>query len=127
MQSDVDTQCNCSRIYLHDFRPTSLFSDVISSPGLLLSTMEDLESNSDDTDVVDQEAVDYHPKRALVVQMVLDKRKVAWLLIFLLLMSPAIGTIVEIYSHQADAGVAVSAGMFAVASFLQGLVAWLQG
>ena len=49
------------------------------------------------------------------------------MLILLLFFSPALGIGVGICSHDADVGIAVSAGVFAVASFVQGLVVWVQG
>ena len=64
--------------------------------------------------------------KVILIRRVFDKRKIAWLLVLMLIISPASGTIVGIYSHRADVGVALSAGIFALASFLQGLFAWLQ-
>ena len=34
---------------------------------------------------------------------------------------------VGLCSHSADVGIAASAGIFALVSFIQGLIAWLQG
>lgn len=65
-------------------------------------------------------------KEVILIRRVFDKRKIAWLLVSMLIVSPAIGTLVGTYSHRADVGVAVSAGIFALASFLQGLLAWLR-
>ena len=57
----------------------------------------------------------------------MDKANVAWVLILLLIASPGLGIAIGLCSHSADVGVAASAGIFALASFIQGLVAWLQG
>ena len=65
-------------------------------------------------------------KEVVLIRRVFDKGKIAWLLVSMLVISPAIGTLVWRYSHRADVGVAVSAAIFALASFLQGLLAWLQ-
>ena len=62
----------------------------------------------------------------LLIRRRSNKRKIAWLLVLLLVISPAVGTLVGRYTHRADVGVAVSAGIFALASFLQGFAAWLQ-
>ena len=63
----------------------------------------------------------------LVVKWELNRAKVAWLFIFLLILSPSLGVVVGWLSHRAAVGVAASAAVFAVASFLQGLVVWVQG
>ena len=63
----------------------------------------------------------------IVINSVLDKTRIAWLLIFLLIISPSLGLIVGLLSHNAATGIAVSAEIFALASFLQGLAAWSQG
>lgn len=63
----------------------------------------------------------------IVITSVLDKTRIAWLLIFLLIISPSLGLIVGLLSHNAATGIAVSAGVFALASFLQGLAVWFQG
>lgn len=60
----------------------------------------------------------------LVIRRVINKTKVAWLLIILLVLSPGLGLIVGLCTHKAEVGIAVSAGVFALAAFLQGLAAW---
>lgn len=64
-------------------------------------------------------------QEVLVIHTVGDKRKIAWFLLLFLILSPVLGLIVGQFSHQAEVGVAVSAGVFALATFLQGLAAWL--
>ena len=63
----------------------------------------------------------------IVIKQIIDRTKVAWLLILLLLFSPALGIVVGVCSHNAEVGIAASAGIFALASFVQGLVAWIHG
>lgn len=65
-------------------------------------------------------------KEVILIRRVFDKRRIAWLLISMLVVSPAIGALVGGYSRRADVGVAVTAAIIALASFLQGLLAWLQ-
>lgn len=65
-------------------------------------------------------------QKALVVHTVGDKEKIVGLLLLFLILSPVLGVIVGQVSRRAEVGVAVSAGVFAMASFLQGLAAWLQ-
>ena len=71
--------------------------------------------------------IEYNNQKVIVIKQVIDKAKVAWLLILLLFLSPVLGIGVGICSHNAEVGIAVSAGVFALASFVQGLVAWIQG
>lgn len=65
-------------------------------------------------------------KEVILIRRVFDKGKIAWLLISMLVISPAIGTLVGRYSHGADVGVAAGAAIITLASFLLGLLAWLQ-
>ncbi|MCJ1270911.1 hypothetical protein MMC22_010808 [Lobaria immixta] len=77
---------------------------------------------------------DYQGQRIIVIRRVLDKFKIARLLILLLLISPALGTLVGTLTHRggvevpvsAGIGVTVSAAVFALASFLQALATWLE-
>ncbi|MCJ1270912.1 hypothetical protein MMC22_010809 [Lobaria immixta] len=77
---------------------------------------------------------DYQGQRIIVVRRVLDKFKIARLLILLLLISPAFGTVVATVAHRAGVGVAVSTGVgvavsvsiFGLASFLQALATWFE-
>lgn len=63
----------------------------------------------------------------LVIQRVIYKERVAWFLICLLVVSPACGYLIGAVSQQVEVGVGVSVGIFALASFLQGLAAWIHG
>ena len=63
-------------------------------------------------------------REVIVIRKILDKTKITTFLIFLLIISPALGLAVGMCAHKAEVGIAVSAGIFALASFLQGLAAW---
>ncbi len=63
----------------------------------------------------------------IVIRQIVNKTKIAWLLMFLLIMSPGLGLVVGLHTRRAEVGIAVSAGLFALASFLQGLAAWFHG
>ena len=65
-------------------------------------------------------------QEVLLIRRRSNKSMIAWLLVLLLSVSPAMGTLIGTYTRRADVGVAVSAGIFALASFLQGLAVWLQ-
>lgn len=66
-------------------------------------------------------------QQVLLIDTLGDRVKMALLLLLFLILSPALGIIVGRLAERADVGVAVSAGIFALASFLQGLAAWLHG
>ena len=83
-------------------------------------------SNTND-DVPIRDSADSDEREIIVVKRVIDRAKIAWLLVLLLLLSPALGLVVGVCSHDAEVGIAVSAGLFALASFVQGFVAWVQG
>ena len=66
-------------------------------------------------------------KRVITLCRVLDKTKLARFLIAMLIASPCFGIIVGRCADSIQAGLAVSAGIFALASFIQGLTAWILG
>lgn len=66
-------------------------------------------------------------QKVIVIRRVLDKEKVAWLLVVLLVISPGLGALVGVCSHRLNVGFAVSAGIFALASFSQALAGMFQG
>lgn len=138
-----------SRVYVQGFTLDPLLTEALRNPHLLLrpttyplnvdafgsspadsnTTLghksaqftNELDGNSTIT------CIEHDGQDIIVVRRVIDRAKVAWLLILLLFLSPALGIGVGICSHNADVGIAVSAGIFALASFVQGLVAWVQG
>ncbi|KAK3178023.1 hypothetical protein OEA41_000155 [Lepraria neglecta] len=74
-----------------------------------------------------KEHQDLKGHQVVVIKRTIDKNKVAVLLALLLIISPTLGLVVGLCSHNAELGIAVSAGVFALASFIQGLAAWVQG
>ncbi|KAL9608956.1 MAG: hypothetical protein Q9167_006240 [Letrouitia subvulpina] len=70
---------------------------------------------------------DLHGQETLVIQRVIYKERIAWSLISLLIVSPVCGYLIGAISQQVEVGVGVSVGIFALASFLQGLAAWIHG
>ena len=65
-------------------------------------------------------------QKAIILRETLHKAKIIGLLVSVLVISPGIGIVVGICTHNAEVGVAVSAGVFAMASFLQSLAMWFQ-
>ena len=137
------------RIHLGDFTLDPLLTEALYNPHLLLFSVdypldidnvgslsglnkkqfdhlpEDICSNANDK--TSSTCIDLDDQEIIVIRRVIDRAKVAWLLILLLFFSPTLGIGVGVCSHNADVGIAVSAGIFALASFVQGLVAWVQG
>ena len=137
------------RVHLRDFTLDPLLTEALYNPHLLLRSVaypldidnvgslpvlnnkesdhlpEDICSNADDKPP--STCIEPDDQEIIVIRRVIDRAKVAWLLILLLFFSPTLGIAVGVCSHNADVGIAVSAGIFALASFVQGLVAWVQG
>ena len=112
-------------VYFTDFRRCLLLTEAFHNPRLYVRNADHQlgelfkVSTSHDADLAG--------KQIIVVRKVIDKAKVAWFLVLLLGISPVLGVVVGVCSHSAEAGIGVSAGVFALASFTQGIVAWIQG
>ncbi|KAL8891545.1 MAG: hypothetical protein Q9215_001409 [Flavoplaca cf. flavocitrina] len=122
---DKMTKLDGMRVELRDFEQYHLFSEAIRHPASLANEPDFLMEygslilrESDDLDGLVGQQV-------LVVYTIADKEKIAWLLLLALILSPALGLIVGQFTQRAEVGVAVAAGVFACASFLQGLAAWI--
>ena len=137
------------RIYLGDFTLDPLLTEAFYNPHTLLRSVDyplDIDNVgslpglnnkgfdhlpepicSDANDKTSSTCIEPDDQEIIVIRRVIDRAKVAWLLILLLFFSPTLGVGVGVCSHNADVGIAVSAGIFALASFVQGLVAWVQG
>ena len=137
------------RIHLEDFTSDPLLTEALYNPHLFLCSVdypldidnvgslpglnnkefdhlpEDICSGADDK--TSRTCSEPDDQEIIVVRRVIDRAKVAWLLILLLFFSPTLGIVVGVCANNADVGIAVSAGIFALASFVQGLVAWVQG
>lgn len=138
-----------SRVYLEDFTLDLLLTESLHNPHLLLRSAsyplnadyfgsatadndkalghQPAQSSNDVDDKSTSTCIELEGQEVIVVRRVIDRAKVAWLLILLLFFSPALGIGVGICSHNASVGIAVSAGIFALATFVQGLVTWIQG
>lgn len=115
------------RACLQDFTYNSLLTEALHDPHIMFrKTIGHL---NDVSSVMAATGLDesLEGRRIIVVQRVIDKVKISWILISLLVVSPRLGIVVGICSHNADVGIAVSAGVFALATFVQGLAAWIQG
>lgn len=107
-------------------RDDALFTEAFQYPHLMSQALDFVKENNHFSIGPLALFDTLHGHKVILVRREFDRRKLAWLLILMLVISPAAGTLVGRYSHRADVGVAVSASIFALASFLQGLAAWLQ-
>ena len=135
-------------MYLQDFTFDPLLTEALHNPRLLVRGVAyPLDVNSLGSSLAEKdEALDHRPSRSsikvdgqstsigiehdeleiVVVRQVIDRAKIAWLLILLLVFSPALGIVIDTCFHNAKVGIAASAGVFALASFVQVLVAWIE-
>ena len=116
-----------SHVYLCDFTKDIVLTEALNNPRVVFrSTNAGHESSLLDNSSI-RALEDLKGHEIVVVQQIIDKANVARVLILLLIASPGLGIAIGLCSHNADAGIAASAGIFALASFTQGLIAWLQG
>ena len=119
------TEIGGTRVDLKSFDKCNLFSEAIRHPALLAKEPSLL---TKDGSLALGRPGGVHGvvgQQVLVVYSTANKEKMAWLFLLALILSPALGLIVGLFTHRADVGVAVGAGAFACASFLQGLAAWI--
>lgn len=111
---------------IRDDRDDLLFTEAFHHPHLLAHESTFVQDNSGFAIGLPGDGHSLIGQEVLLIRRRSNKVKIAWLLGLLLVISPAVGTTVGMCTHRADVGVAISAGIFALASCLQGLAAWLQ-
>ena len=111
-------------VSIHNFKQDWLFTEAFHNPAIPEDDTKHVADNGRLVIDPNEPATNLVGHDAIVIRQILDKTKISWLLIFLLVSSPALGLAVGLCTHKAEVGVAVSAGIFALASFLQGLAAW---
>ena len=115
-----------SRIYLRDFTKDIVLTEALNNPRVVFRST----NSGSERCLLNPPSIRNHEdlrgEDIIVIQQIIDKANVARVLILLLIASPGLGIAIGLCSHNADAGIAASAGIFALASFIQGLVAWLQ-
>ena len=119
------TEIGGTRVDLKSFDKYNLFSEAIRHPALLAKEPSFLTEYGSFA-LGKPDSIDgLVGQQILVVYSTADKEKMAWLLLLALILSPALGMLVGQLTQRAEVGVAVGAGVFACASFLQGLAAWI--
>ncbi|KAL8721259.1 MAG: hypothetical protein Q9181_007751 [Wetmoreana brouardii] len=120
-----ETNNGGTRVDLEKYERNNLLTEAIWNPNLLANESAFILKHG--SLALDKEYAIHglSGQQVLLVDTVGDKEKIAWLLLLFLILSPALGIIVGHFSRRAEVGVAVGAGVFALASFLQGLAAWL--
>lgn len=114
----------CFRVSLEGYKHDTLFSQAFHNPELLQRqesyavTLESYAPRFTESDPT------FSGQSVVIINKVLNKAKIAWVLILLLIISPGLGVAVGLWSRKAEVGIAVSAGVFALASSLQGLAGW---
>ncbi|KAI4111540.1 MAG: hypothetical protein LQ339_000411 [Xanthoria mediterranea] len=119
------TEIGGTRVDLKSFDKHNLFSEAIRHPALLAKEPSFLTEYGSFALGKPDGIYGLVGQQVLVVYSTADKDKMAWLLLLALILSPALGLIVGQFTQRAEVGVAVGAGVFACASFLQGLAAWI--
>ena len=121
------------RVYLQDFALDPLLTEALHDPRILFCPTDHTGyERTHFTNDIDEKRTstcmqhEHHPD-FIVIRCLLDRTKVARLLILLLFLSPALGISVGVCFQNADMGIAISAGLFGLTTFVQGLVAWVQG
>ena len=119
------TEINGTRVDLRDFEQYQLFTEAIRRPALLANQSDFLIEYGSLALSKTDGIYGLAGQQVLVVYTTADKEKIAWLLLMALILSPTLGLIVGQFTQRAEVGVAVAAGVFTCASFLQGLAAWI--
>lgn len=114
------------RVNVKDCRDDSILTEAFLNPNVMIHERTYAQDNTQFSVAASERRMSLGGKEVILIRRVFDKRRIAWLLISMLVVSPAIGALVGGYSRRADVGVAVTAAIIALASFLQGLLAWLQ-
>ena len=115
-----------SRVYLRDFTKDIVLTEALNNPRVVFRSTNSGSERCLFNPPSSRNHEDLRGQEIIVIRQIIDKANVAWVLILLLIASPGLGIAIGLCSHNADAGIAASAGIFALASFIQGLVAWLQ-
>ena len=123
IDGQYESQPHWRRVYIENFSVDRFLTEAFHNPLLL-------RSNTAWPDYSARFSLrlsdPYQVREIIVIQQILDKSKIATFLIIILIVSPALGILVGLSSSNAEVGIAVSAGIFALASLLQGLAAWFQ-
>lgn len=112
------------QVSIQDFKQDWLLTRAFQHPPLLSQCIDYPTRNHRFTTNPKVTESKLNQQDVLVIRRIIDKTKVARLLIILLILSPGLGLIIGLCTHKAEVGIAVSAGVFALAAFLQGLAAW---
>ncbi len=116
-----------SRVYLSDFTKDIILTEAFHNPKVVFRSTNSGQERSLLNPPLIRGHEDLESQEIIVIRQIIDKANVARVLILLLIASPGLGIAIGFCSHNADVGIAASAGVFALASFIQGLIAWLQG
>ena len=109
---------------LQEVKDDSLLTEAFHNPKLLFREIDYVADNHHLAVKRSGTDLNMEGQKVIFIRRILHKAMIAWVLIVLLLVSPGLGIVIGILSHRLDVGVAVSAGIFALASFLLALAKW---
>ncbi|MCJ1276385.1 hypothetical protein MMC21_004190 [Puttea exsequens] len=118
------------RVYLQDFVIDPLLTEAFHNPSIVFYEDEPFDPLTHLSTTSHENGLPLTTlkwDRVVVIRKTFCKTKIAWWLICLLIISPALGAVILFCTHNAEVGIAVSAGVFALATFVQGTIACLQG
>ncbi len=114
-------RCRCHRVYLSNFEYQWILTETFHKPdthrGKLIYTTAPRERGGNTL----------QGQRIITLRKVLDKTRVCRMLIVMVVISPSLGVLVGHLADSAEAGIAASAAVCVIASFIQLLTAWVLG
>jgi len=125
LEYDLEQQAY-SRVNVEEVKDDSLLTEAFYNPKLLLRKAICIAHKYHVAINASSDHESMEGQNVILIRRVLDKQMIAWVLIGLLLISPGLGIAAGIWSHRLDVGVAVSAGLFTLASFMLALAKWFQ-
>ncbi len=111
------------RISLHGFGADGRLTEAFRNPAVLPNDTNRI-INIERFAIRAPNSINLEGQNAIVIRKIFDKTKIAWFLGFLLMISPSVGLVVGLTTHNVGAGVTASVGVFALASCVQGLATW---
>ena len=114
-----------TRVNVGSYRDDTLLTEAFRDPGILGDEKTYALDNTQFIINTSMRGQTFSGQKVILLRRAYDKRRIAWLLIILLLGAPIAGTTTGQISRKADVGVTVTATIIALAAFSLALLAWL--
>ena len=126
MASQLDSCEGFVHVSLSDFKMNRLLTEMYYNPALLEPYKHYYADNR--YSEIPQRWGDENlcGQRVLVFRKVLDKTRIARLLLSVCFIGITLGTVIGAYFRRGDVGIAIITGVFTLAAFLQGMAAWFR-